>query len=68
MLSWKYRSSFWPLTASTIFPAQSMPMPYSHRSPGSKSRGVVNAAFVQVVIPGVPVAVWYWAISGAQIS
>ena len=56
MLSWKYRSSFWPLAASTILPAQSMLIPYSQRSPGSKSRGVVNAAFVQVMMPGVPVA------------
>ena len=43
-------------------------MPYCHRSPGSKSSGVVSAAFVQVVMPGVPVASWYFAISGLQIS
>ena len=52
----KYASSFWPEAASTILPAQSMLMPYSHRSPGSKSSGVVSAAFVQVVMPGVFVA------------
>jgi len=34
-----------------------MLMPYSHRSPASNSSGVVRAAFVQVVMPGVPVAV-----------
>ena len=45
-----------------------MLIPYSHRSPGSNIRGVVNAAFVQLVIPGVPVAVWYWMIPWFQIS
>ncbi len=27
-----------------------------------------SAAFVQVVIPGVPVACWNWAMAGLQIS
>ena len=45
-----------------------MLMPYSQPSPGSKSRGVVSAAFVHVVMPGVFVAVWYRAISVRQIS
>ncbi len=68
MCSWKYRSSFWPLAASTILPAQSMLMPYSQRSPGSNRSGVVSAALAQVVMPGVPVAVWYWRSPGRQIS
>ena len=68
MCSWKYRSSFWPLAASTILPAQSMLMPYSQRSPGSNRSGVVSAALAQVVMPGVPVVSWYLAISGCQIS
>jgi len=45
-----------------------MLIPYSHRSPGSNNKGVVSAAFVQVVMPGVLVALWYCAISGRQIS
>ena len=57
MFCCKYASSFWPEAASTILPAQSMLIPYSQRSPGSKSSGVVSAAFVHVVMPGVLVAV-----------
>ena len=53
----KYASSFCPEAASTILPTQSILMPYSQPSPGSKSSGVVSAAFVHVVIPGVFVAV-----------
>jgi hypothetical protein len=36
-----------------------MLIPYCHRSPGSNISGVVSAAFAQLVMPGVPVAVWY---------
>jgi hypothetical protein len=53
----KYASSFWPDTFSTILPTQSMLMPYSQPSPGSNSSGVVSAAFVHVVMPGVFVTV-----------
>ena len=45
-----------------------MLMPYSQPSPGSKSSGVVSAALVQVVMPGVFVAAWYLATSSRQIS
>ena len=47
--------SFWPVTFSTALPAKSMPIPYSHFSPGSKSNGAVSAAFAQEMIAGVPV-------------
>ena len=57
IFSRKYWSSFAPLAFSTILPAQSMLIPYSHRSPGSNINGVVKAAFVHVIMPGVPVAV-----------
>ena len=68
MFSWKYRSSLWPLTASTILPAQSMLIPYSHRSPGSNINGVVKAAFLHVMIPGVPVTFSYSPIAESQMS
>jgi len=45
-----------------------MLIPYSHLSPGSNSSGVVSAALVHVVMPGVLVMLWYCAISGRQIS
>ena len=35
-------------------PTQSMLMPYSQRSPGSKASGRVSALFSQVVMPGMP--------------
>ncbi|MGH7410536.1 MAG: S1C family serine protease [Candidatus Methylomirabilis sp.] len=38
-----------------ILPAQSMPLPYSQRSPGSNNTGVINAAFPQLKILGAPV-------------
>ena len=68
LFRWAQKSSLWPLTASTILPIQSMLIPYSHRSPGSNRSGVVKAAFAHVVMPGVLVTLWYWAISGRQSS
>ena len=48
-----YRPSFSPDTASIALPTQSMLMPYSQRLPGSNSKGIVSAAFVQEMIPGI---------------
>lgn len=42
--------------ASIALPTKSILMPYSQRVPGSLASGVVSAAFLQVVIAGVPVA------------
>ena len=46
MLRRMYSPRRMPLTASTIFPAQSMPMPYSQRSPGSNRSGMRSATFL----------------------
>ena len=40
--------------SSTTWPHQSMLLPYSHLSPGSKSSGVMIDAFVHVVTLGCP--------------
>jgi hypothetical protein len=67
-LSVRYAPSFWPLTATTIFPAQSMSMPYSQRSPGSNSSGSVSALFLQPVTLGIPSAACTFCMSVFQIS
>ena len=54
ILSRKYASSGWPLVASTRRPTQSMLMPYSQRSPGSKISGVRMDATLPVAREGMP--------------
>ncbi len=49
-------SRSWPVTASTIRPAQSMPMPYCQRVPGSKVSGAVRPASLPVRGAGRPVS------------
>jgi hypothetical protein len=51
MLSRMYLES-WPLTVSTMRPAQSMLMPYSQRSPGSNAGGAFSAASLPDMIVG----------------
>ncbi len=53
-ITWPSR---WPVTASTTWPAQSMLLPYSHRSPGSNSRGVLSDALLAVRTLGCPCSV-----------
>ncbi len=50
--SWQYAPRVWPVTASTIRPTQSMPMPYSQRVPGSNINGTRNACFLSVAKRG----------------
>ena len=67
-LSFMYAPSVWPLTASTILPAQSMLMPYSQRSPGSNNSGSVSALFLHSVTLGMPNAACTFCMSVFQIS
>ncbi len=60
--------SFRPLAISSIRPAQSMPMPYSQREPGSNISGERSMASLQVLLAGMPSAWWQRQTSSLQRS
>lgn len=54
-----------PVMASTTWPHQSMPLPYSHCVPGSNGSGVCSARREAITIYGWPCSVairFYWVL------